>query len=144
MPQRLEDRQLEFSVAFSAFCEILDQIDDKKYDQPGVCGAWSPREVVFHLLGWDRAMEAFIANPECFDHVPLLDFDSFNAQSISDRQHQLWEETLDEMQCGHARLQESIATVSAESKIFERLCEWLMGRKADYEHHTVQLSRWVD
>ncbi|MFV1981292.1 MAG: hypothetical protein ACC655_09085, partial [Rhodothermia bacterium] len=78
----MEERQLEFSAAYSAFCGILDQIDAKKYDQPGVCGAWSPKDVVSHLIGWDKSMEEFIANPECFDPVPLMDFDSFNAQSV--------------------------------------------------------------
>ena len=143
MDSRLEERQLELSAACSAFCQLLDRIDSKKYDQPGVCGVWSPKDVVSHLIGWDKSVEEFIANPESFDPAPLLDFESFNAQSVSERQYQSWEETLDELQCGHTRLQESIATVSAESKIFERLCEWLAGRKNDYDHHTVQLRGWI-
>lgn len=144
MDPRLKERMLDFSAAYSAFNRTLDQVDSKKYDKLGVCGSWSPKDVVSHLVGWDKSMEDFIANPEGFDPVPLLDSESFNAHSVSDRKDQLWKETMDEWQCGYIRLLESLAGVPEESKIIGRLCDWLVGRKNDYEHHTVQLRSWID
>lgn len=143
MDLTLQKRQSELSAAYSAFCQILDRIDDAKHDQAGVCGAWSPQDVVAHLIGWDKSMEEFIADPERFDPTSLLDFDRFNARSVSERAQQSWQETLDELQREHARLHAAIATVSTESKIFDRVCEWLAGRTNDYEHHTAQLRGWI-
>jgi hypothetical protein len=124
------------------FVQVSGQLDPSKRERAGVCGEWSPRQVIAHLAGWDHSLNRFISDPASF--IPPGDIDGFNAASVSDREHQSWAESLTELQDGMNSLQAAVSTVTTELKIYPRVEAWLQGRSADYELHTGQLAVWIE
>lgn len=144
MDTDLERLQTEFSIAYTNFFQVIKQLEPGKRSQPGVSGHWSPKDVISHLIGWDKSLQAFIADPDGFNPDPLYDINMFNAKSVSERQHQSWEETIDELQSSYTDLQKGITTVTAEMQIYDRVSAWLKGRREDYEFHTSQMKKWIE
>lgn len=50
---KLIEQLANLTRAQSDFVQIANQLDPQKRNQPGVCGEWSPKDVVAHLVGWD-------------------------------------------------------------------------------------------
>ncbi len=143
MDTDLKKLQIELSVAYANFFRVTHQLEPSKRSQSGVSGHWSPKDVISHLIGWDKSFQEFITNPDEFNPAPLYDTNRFNAKSVSDRQHQSWEETVDELQRSYVNLEKAIATLSTKMKIHKRVREWLTGRKKDYDFHTNQIEEWI-
>ena len=143
MDTNLAKLQMELSVAYTNFFQLIHQLEPSKRSQSGVSGHWSPKDVISHLIGWDKSFQEFIANPDGFNPAPLYDTNKFNAKSVSERQHQSWEETVDELQRSYANLEKRVATVTTEMEIVDRVRNWLEGRREDYEFHTSQMKEWI-
>ena len=135
--------QTELSAAYVAFIERTNALEPDKRLQAGVSGAWSPKDVIAHLIGWDSAFQTFIANPDEFDPRPLYETHTFNAHSVAAHAQQTWQETVNELESGFANLQTAVSTVTEEMKIVDRVCSWLEGRTTDYVFHTSQLDTWL-
>ena len=144
MDTNLDALQMELSVAYTNFVRSIGTLEPDKRGLAGVSGHWSAKDVVAHLVGWDEALQTFIADPEAFDPAPLYDTNAFNAKSVSDRRYQSWEQTVGELKSGYSRLENIITTVHAEMVIYDRVCEWLQGRRTDYTFHTNQLDEWKE
>ena len=141
MDTHLEELHTKLSVAYVDFLQTAKQLDATKRDQPGVCGEWTPKDVVAHLIGWDASLCSFITDPEGFD--PPHDVHAFNTQSVAKRQSLAWEVVMDELEQNFADLQRAIATITPEMKPYERVCSWIQGRTEDYKLHMQQLKEWV-
>lgn len=140
----LEGLQKELSTAYINFVRVIHQLEPDKRSQSGVSGDWSPKDVVSHLIGWDKSLQEFIADPDGFNSDLLYEINRFNAKSVSEREHQSWEETIDELESSYLELQKAIASVTVEMKKYDRVREWLRGRKKDYEFHTGQIDAWIE
>ena len=144
MDIELKGLQTEFSIAYTNFFRVIQQLEPDKGSQSGVSGDWSPKDVISHLIGWDKSLQEFIADPDEFNPDPLYDINTFNAKSVSERQHQSWEETIDELQSSYIDLEKAITTVTVEMKIYDRVSGWLKGRREDYEFHASQMEEWIE
>jgi len=140
----LRGSQIELSMAYANFSRAIKQLEPERRSQVGVSGDWSPKDIISHLVGWDKSLQEFITDPDGFNPEPLYDINTFNAKSVSERQHQSWEETIDELQSSYLNLQKAIATVTVEMGIYDRVREWLQGRREDYEFHTSQIKEWLE
>lgn len=94
---------------------VLDQIGPTRMDQPGVNGAWSMKDIVAHLTGWnhrlvDRLQAAQHGEPEPPPPWPahLQGEDDINAWIYESKRERSVREVLDE---SHQLFQELIATV---------------------------------
>jgi len=138
--------QHRLSHAYDRFRHTVEQLAQGARERLGVCGEWSPKEVVAHLAGWDREaarrFHQFMQSPtEDIDY----DLDGFNARSVAARQHLSWEQTLDELDDAHQELQQAIALVEPQHlEADSRFFGWLEGRSGDYEEHTVQIQAWLE
>ncbi len=144
MNPNLAKLQIELTTAYTNYLQAIQALEAEKQLQPGVSGDWSAKDVVSHLIGWDAALHKFITDPENFNPEPLYDVNLFNASSVTPRQAQSWAETVNELQTNFALLQEGLTTLPAEGHVVERVCDWLKGRKADYEFHLEQLNDWLE
>jgi len=140
----LAELQTELSITYTNFFRVINQLEPDKRSQAGVSGHWSPKDVISHLIGWDKSLQAFIVDPDEFNPAPLYDTNTFNAKSVSARQHQSWEETIAELQSSYRDLEKAITTVTAEMKIYDRVSGWLKGRREDYQFHTNQMEEWIE
>lgn len=137
----LTERLADLTQAQFDFVQIANQLDAKKRDQPGVCGAWSPKDVAAHLTGWDQLLLQFITDSENF--VPPDDIDRFNQQSVQRRKDIGWPDVLQEMGTNFRHLQAAVAATTPEMAIHDRVFSWLAGRIEDYVLHRDQLAAWV-
>ena len=76
----LTERLANLTRAQSDFVQTGNQLDPQKRDQPGVCGEWSPKDMVAHLVGWDKSLLEFITDIDNFS--PPHDIDQFNQHSV--------------------------------------------------------------
>ena len=143
MERELDGLHTEFSLAYTTLFCLIHQLAPEHREQVGVNGEWSPHEMIAHLIGWDRALSAFIADPKGFDPAPLYDRQAFNATSVSARRHQSWDDTIDEWQDSYRTLQQALTTVTTDMPIYARVCWWLRGRQGEYTFHTRQLEAWM-
>lgn len=143
MCAEFETLRADLSTAHTRLLCVAGQLESSQRNRRGVCGRWSPKDVIAHLVSWDKALEDFLIDPDGFDPSPLYETDKFNARAVSDRHQQSWEETLDEMKMGFDTLNKAMASVAREQRTYRRVCEWLSGRRKDYDHHRNQLEGWI-
>ncbi|MEM8857804.1 MAG: maleylpyruvate isomerase N-terminal domain-containing protein [Chloroflexota bacterium] len=143
MTNHLKAQINELTTAYHQFMALTAQVPLEQQLAPGVSGHWSTKDVISHLIGWDSAFCDFITNPDEFIPEPLYDVHSFNDQSVADRKHQNWAETVEESHDALHRLVEALDSVHSDMRIFERTAGWLTGRIADYRFHTDQLEEWL-
>jgi hypothetical protein len=136
----IAQQQQALSTAHASYITLITALDPAIREQPGVCGTWSAKEVTAHLAGWDAAVSTFIADPERFQ--PPSSVDAFNADSLSERAHLSWDETLADLEAGFVTLEGALRHVAPAERIYGHVCTWLDGRTADYLHHTRQLQVW--
>ena len=131
--------------AYSHFHHIVMQLHPGRREKKGICGHWSPKEVVAHLAGWDREaarrFHLFMKGPtEDIEY----DLDTFNSASVNERKHMNWEQTLKELNDAQDTLRQAIELVEPKHiKMEGRFFGWLEGRIQDYNEHSVQLETWI-
>ncbi len=137
----LVEQLAELTRVQSDFVEIANRLDLHKCDQPGVCGEWSPKDVVAHLVGWDNALLEFITDIDNF--TPPVDIDQFNQQSVQIRKHLNWPDIMREMEIIFRKLRQAVVTVTPEMQVYDQVASWLTGRTEDYELHRGQFIAWL-
>ena len=134
----------ELSLTYLRFIQLAEILPPEKHNHAGICGHWSPKDVISHLIGWDKSLCDFIKNPDAFDPEPLHDVHAFNAKSVSDRHALTWELTMDELKLTFSELREALEIITPEIKIYERVQSWVSGRVDDYRLHSTQLEDWIE
>ena len=141
MSANLHELTASLKQAHDGFIEVAHQLALEQRERAGVCGEWSPKEVVAHLLGWDESLKQFIVDIENF--VPPYNVDAFNQSSVETRANLSWTEVIVALETNFAALDQALATVEPDVKIYERVSSWLAGRIADYELHRGQFEVWL-
>ncbi|MEZ4714043.1 MAG: hypothetical protein R3A44_43065 [Caldilineaceae bacterium] len=141
MDAQIGELQQRLQTAHTRFVQVAEQLDPVRHIQPGVCGAWSPKDVAAHLVGWDASLKQLIVDIENFE--PPYDVHAFNQRSVEARADRTWAVVMAELTTNFDELSEALAIVAPEMKIYARVTGWLAGRIADYELHTEQLESWL-
>ncbi len=127
------------------FIKVAQQLEKSKRDQPGVCGSWSPKQVVAHITGWDKeVIRQFGLFQDGLQKAIEHDTDEFNKQSVKKRSHLSWEETIAELQLAHDQFYQRAKSISSqELSENEEYIDWVEVQIDHYIHHTKQLEKWV-
>ncbi len=127
------------------FIKVIQQIEESKRDQPGVCGSWSPKQVVAHITGWDKeVIRQFDLFQQGLEKPIEHDIDEFNKESVQKRNHLSWDETIKELRQVHKDFYEKAISISVrERSNNEEYRDWAEVQIAHYTHHTKQLKKWV-
>ena len=141
MDETIRQLRDELTAAYSAFLAVAGQLPAEKRMEPGVCGEWTPKQVMDHLIGWDTSLKSLIVETDAF--VPPEDVDQFNADSIAVRKQATWSRSASEIRSNFQELSQLLPTVQAEMPIYRHVVRWLPGRIADYQMHTSQLAAWL-
>lgn len=141
MDAKLLVQWAKLDEAHKRFTQVADRLPPTKRRQSGVCGEWSPKQVVAHLAGWDASLKQLIVDIEHFD--PPYDVHAFNRQSVALRSSLGWGEVMQELQLNFGELGQAIAMVEPRMRIYDRVHSWMAGRIDDYELHRNQLEAWL-
>ncbi len=141
MNTEIQQLRTDLSGVFTKFSYAANRLSPVLRRKPGVCGKWSPIEVVAHLIGWDQLFQDFIVDPEDFE--PPIDVNQFNAQAVASLKGLIWEELMHELETSFRGLEQALATVQPDMEVYPRVMMWLQGRIEDYELHTEQLEAWL-
>ena len=141
MDKTIDQLLMQLTSAHMNFIQVAHQLSSSKRYESGVCGEWSPKDVVSHLAGWDKSLKELIVTPHNFN--PPYDVHNFNARSVASRKDLNWEDVIDELETNFQDLEQALATVEPEMNIYRPVINWLPGRREDYELHTGQLEAWL-
>jgi hypothetical protein len=136
-------------LTYSDFLDVISQLSPDDYEKIGVCGNWSAKDVISHLIGWDtEAIRGFMmfahGEGEAFDYSHLVDVDQFNARSVIDRKDLTWDAIIQEQ----ASIQHTLQAVIKELHTNQLdpdsgFGQWLRRRIEEYQVHTEQIRRWI-
>jgi hypothetical protein len=145
MPTTWENLITELRNLQFEFIEVAQQLDQSRRDKPGVCGSWSPKQVIAHISGWDKeVIRQFGLFREGLKKAIEHDINEFNKKSVENRNHLSWDETLTELQQAHELFYEMAKSISTgERSENEDYRKWVKVQIAHYKHHTKQLEQWV-
>lgn len=126
------------------FNEAVQTLGASKIEKPGVCGDWSPRQLVAHMTGWEIEtifqFQRVQNGSEAMDH----DIDAFNEKSVEQRKHLAWNETLTELITVQHRFNEVVRSISLDDESKNEQYRELMDVQIEhYIHHTKQLEKWI-
>ena len=134
-----------FHTAYGEFLAVCHLIPEELREESGVCGVWSPREVVAHLAGWQhegaRRFRELLRDPQSRKQYNV---DAFNAQSVAERAGWSWEHTLADLSASYLKMQNAIADLMiANPSDWSEFAVWLEALGSDLVEHGRQLMAWV-
>ena len=137
----------DLSVAHQQFVAVAEQLSSNLRSTYGVCGDWSPKQVIAHLIGWDteaaRGLTLF-ADGEEEQFIPVTDVNAFNASSVQTREQLSWDTVMSDLAQAHSELQSTIEILQEKNRKSDSgFGRWLIGRKQDYDLHRQQLEQWL-
>lgn len=134
----------ELSNLQHQFINVAQQLEKSKRNQPGVCGTWSPKQVIAHISGWDKeVIRQFGLFQDGLEKAIEYGIDEFNKQSVKERAHLSWEETLAELQQAHKQFYQRAKSISSqELSENEEYKDWVEVQIDHYKHHIKQLKQW--
>lgn len=56
--------------------DVVKDMPDQAWDTPGVCGFWSTKQIIGHLIGWEYYLEEFLA-PFAGKPIPTPHIDDY-------------------------------------------------------------------
>jgi len=135
----------KLNILQQKFIRVAQQIEQSKRNRPGVCGSWSPKQVVAHISGWDKeVIRQFSLFQDGLEKAIEYDIDEFNKQSVKKRSHLSWEELIAELQQVHGQFYQKAQSISSE-ELSENgeYKDWVEVQIEHYIHHIKQLESWV-
>lgn len=139
LTDRLKDLQNEF-------IRITQRLEKSRRTEPGVCGSWSPKEVVAHLSGWDKeVIRQFDLFLDGLDEAIEHDIDEFNKQSVYERSHLSWDETVNELKEAHQQFYRKAKSIPLQQIAKnDEYRDWMEVQIEHYIHHIDQFKEWVN
>jgi len=81
-----KQEKLEAFAELIGFAESLERLSEEQWSGPIAAGKWSPRDIVSHMMLWDRYFLENVVRPMA-GHRPMtlktLDFDEFNRDAAA-------------------------------------------------------------
>lgn len=139
------DLREHFALVSADFLALASQVNAERATEPGVCGAWSAKDVVAHMAAWDWEGERRFRELHSGEgERRRYDVDAFNAAAVEERAGQSWDETLDELRRANMTFAASLANVSpADQEAEPAYARWLEIVTGHYRQHTDQIRAWM-
>lgn len=148
----LEDNLRAMDQVRASFIPLLENIPQDKYLVPESFGQWSLRDVIAHLIGWERkALERvrIIKSGSLPDAVRSEDVDVMNAEFVRSNDAQEKQELITQLEDVRAALREELQTVSEEqfmrSGEIPPMQKWLAHTTHRHEReHMEKIEQWIE
>jgi hypothetical protein len=130
----------EWRRTSSNFLIAAKKLSPELAEISGVCGDWSPKDVVAHLTGWNyeavRHYCAFQAGATPAAANSENAIDAYNARFVTERSHLTWEQALQALEDSLIEFEKAVDKLPPEEiPRHKRYTEWLQWMGEDYENH---------
>ena len=156
-PVSVAEARRRIAAEVSAFSAVVDSLAPGQLLAP--LGNWSPRDIVAHLIGWNRhvvrgSRQLQLGELPFYDEDPGEDFSNVNAELIREYRSTDPNELLTELRASADELSEFLARLDEAD--WARDFGVRHGGEAltisgtvgelirDYPHHKEQIQRWRD
>lgn len=139
--QPFEQALAQFKKSYNDLLDLSARYPVMQREQAGVCGVWSPREVLAHLCGWlAEARRRYQRFPRGASDMQYA-VDAFNEVSVWQRRNHTWDAVVDELYARYeALLTMAEALTPEQRKRDNRYQNWLEALTRDCDAHVVQLN----
>ena len=142
-----------------SFLELIDDIQDDTFEEPGVNGAWSLKDVLAHLTRWEAELVKLLWQVSqglapTSAHFSDVSIDKLNEKWYSEMRARRLDKVLEDYHSVRNQTMRRIEDFSDQELNDEKRYRWLGGRPlwawiaADsYEHeyeHSLQIKVWKD
>jgi hypothetical protein len=149
----------ELESSREKFLELIDDIQDEAFEEPGVNGAWSLKDVLAHLARWEAELVKLLwqisqGQAPTSAHFSGISIDKLNDKWLSEMHARGMPMVLEDFHSVRNQTMRRIEDFSDEELNDEKRYRWLEGRPlwtwiADdsYEHeseHSRQIKAWKD
>ena len=125
------------------FLGVIRSLDPGLSEQKGVCGDWSAKDVLSHIVGWEievvKRFKEFLAGD-----TDRIDYrtDDFNRQSVESRKHLSWNEVVGQFESAQQESNQILHSITRENILAEkRFLSWTNTLVKHYKHHLSQLTK---
>ena len=135
----LRDR---LSAISGEFLEVIINVDPKLSEKKGICGSWSAKDIVAHIVAWEKeVIERFRLFMEGITSDNDYDIDTFNQKSVTDRKEFSWGEIYNELKLAQDELKQVNESIIQENiNTDKRFIEWIGILIDHYKHHMSQIK----
>ncbi|MCC6614456.1 MAG: DinB family protein [Anaerolineae bacterium] len=102
--------------------DAVKDLPDQDWDTPGVCGFWSTKQIIGHLIGWEYYLEEFLApfagQPIPTPHIDdykILDEDAYNDKYGTSAATRTRADLMEEFQAVYERVAALARAISNET-----------------------------
>jgi cobalamin-dependent methionine synthase I len=152
-PQTLNEMLVAMDSTRRSFIALLENIPQDKYSVPESFGKWSLRDVLAHMIGWERlAAErvAIIKQGGLPEPIPFSDADAYNARFVETITIQEKQELIGELENTRSELRNGLASLTEEE--FTRTAgktvavqKWLPHFTFAHEReHMRRIEQWIE
>ena len=143
----LEFRKIisDYDGKYETFARICQQLKIEDRLKSGVCGFWSPKQVVDHLTGWNREAYHLYTRNKNGEAVDLeYDDDAFNANAVVELSSLDWNDSLKDLYHARNELMRFIQQLTREDIVKSSIyASWMEGLAEDFQLHSGQLKPWI-
>lgn len=139
------DTVSDYQQAYKDFMLAIQNIKASDRFKGGVCGTWSPKQVIDHLVAWNKEALSDFRKIRAGESINLdYDDDVFNARAVAERSQLTWEMTLFDIEDARTKLIDFVIRLTAydlaNSKVYG---DWVKGITDDFQLHREQIQLWV-
>ena len=134
-----------YEAEYDIFVKTCQRLHPEDRLRGGVCGFWSPKQVVDHFTGWGNEVLSNFEKIKDGQGADLeYDDDTFNALAVAQRSLLSWEASLLEMDQIKRKIVSFAKQLSdqdiARSDVY---INWIKGITEVYQLHCNQFQQWV-
>jgi hypothetical protein len=153
-----QNATFQLTQAYQHFSNLIDSLTNEQFVSR--MNGWAPRDVVAHLIGWNRLMieaaSSILAGnpPSYYDDAPN-DYSNINASFTAKYSSQWKQELLTELQSSMAKLVQFIDSLPSEELTANHgvmhhsgdaatIAEIIDALAGDYQDHSREIEDWLN
>jgi hypothetical protein len=134
----------KLQTASQEFQNAVFAIEPALREKSGTFGAWSLKDVVAHIIGWEiEAAQRFRLFLEGPAGDVKYNINKFNEHSVDSQKHLTWDQVMDNFHRAQRELQFACELVGEDILAREkRFFQWLLTLTRHYQHHTKIIEQY--
>ena len=144
-----EDLLKQINERWSELETRITRVPASRMDEGGVVGPWSVKDVVGHIMTWERevitSVSNYIARRDTATLAWKTDLDGFNSRAVEDSRPKTLEDLMTNLNQTHEELLTWTAGVPDDALTVDCVTNRIQEDTFDhYAEHTASIRQWLD